>query len=41
MQAETVKLTAAAKTGSLDNVRSAFRATVKTCDACHDLYREK
>ena len=41
MQAETVKLTAAAKTGSLDSVRSAFRATVKTCDACHDLYREK
>ena len=41
MQAETVKLTAAAKTGSLDSVRSAFRATANSCDACHDLYREK
>lgn len=41
MQAETVKLTAAAKTGNVDNVRSAFRATAKACDACHDAYREK
>jgi cytochrome c556 len=41
MQAETVKLTAAAKTGNLDNVRNAFRATAKACDACHDDYREK
>lgn len=41
MQADTVKLTAAAKTGNLDNVRTAFRATAKACDSCHDLYREK
>lgn len=41
MQAETVKLTAAAKTGNLDNVRAQFRATAKSCDACHDAYREK
>ena len=41
MQAETVKLTAAAKTGNLDNVRTQFRATAKSCDACHDAYREK
>lgn len=41
MQAETVKLTAAAKTGNLDNVRTAFRATARACDNCHDLYREK
>jgi cytochrome c556 len=41
MQAETVKLTAAAKSGSLDNVRTQFRATAKSCDACHDAYREK
>ncbi|MCU0768741.1 MAG: cytochrome c [Burkholderiaceae bacterium] len=41
MQAETVKLTAAAKSGSLDNVRNQFRATAKSCDSCHDLYREK
>lgn len=41
MQAETVKLTAAARTGNLDNVRNAVRATVKTCDTCHDDYRSK
>jgi cytochrome c556 len=41
MQAETVKLTAAARTGNLDNVRNAFRATAKSCDNCHDVYREK
>jgi len=41
MQAETVKLTAAAKTGNLDAIRNQFRATVKTCDACHDAYRDK
>ena len=41
MQAETVKLTAAARTGNLDSVRNAFRATAKACDTCHDQYREK
>lgn len=41
MQAETVKLTAAAKGGNLDAIRNQFRATVKSCDACHDAYREK
>jgi cytochrome c556 len=41
MQAETVKLTAAAKTGNLDTIRNQFRATAKSCDACHDAYREK
>lgn len=41
MQAETVKLTAAAKAGNLDALRNQFRATVKTCDACHDAYRDK
>jgi cytochrome c556 len=41
MQAETVKLTAAAKTGKLDAIRTAFFATAKACDACHDEYREK
>lgn len=41
MQAETVKLTAAAKSGNLDAIRNQFRTTVKTCDACHDAYREK
>jgi cytochrome c556 len=41
MQAETVKLTAAAKSGNLDSIRTQVRATIKTCDACHDNYREK
>jgi cytochrome c556 len=41
MQAETVKLTAAAKSGNLDNIRNQFRTTAKSCDACHDAYREK
>jgi cytochrome c556 len=41
MQAETVKLTAAAKTGNLDTLRTQFRATAKACDACHDVYKEK
>jgi cytochrome c556 len=41
MQAETVKLAAAAKTGNLDNLRTQFQATAKSCDACHDAYREK
>lgn len=41
MQAETVKLTAAAKSGNLDAIRTQFRATAKACDTCHDSYREK
>jgi cytochrome c556 len=41
MQAEAVKLTAAAKSGNLDSIRNQFRATAKSCDACHDAYREK
>lgn len=41
MQAETVKLTGAAKSGSPEALRNQFRATAKTCDACHDTYREK
>jgi cytochrome c556 len=41
MQAETAKLAAAANSGNLDSIRNQFRATAKTCDACHDNYREK
>jgi cytochrome c556 len=41
MQAETVKLTAAARSGNLDNVRAAARATAKACDSCHDDFRSK
>ena len=38
MQAETVKLAAAAKTGNLDNLKSAYAATRETCKACHDAF---
>lgn len=41
LQAETVKLAAAAKTGSLENLKTAFAATADTCKACHDAYRAK
>lgn len=41
MQAETVKLAAAAKTGSLDNLKKAFGDTASSCKACHDSYRSK
>lgn len=39
LQAETVKLVAAAKTNNLDNLKAAFGATAGTCKACHDNYR--
>ena len=41
LQAESVKLAAAAKTGSLDNLKTAFAATAETCKGCHDAYRAK
>ncbi len=41
LQAETVKLAAAAKTGSLDNLKAAFGATAGSCKACHDNFRAK
>jgi cytochrome c556 len=41
MQAETVKLTAAAKSGNMDVLRKQFEATAKSCDTCHDDFREK
>lgn len=40
MQAETVKLSAAAKTGNLDAVKTAFGAVGQSCKACHDVYRD-
>lgn len=40
MQAELVKLSAAAKTGNLDAVKTAFGAAGQTCKACHDAYRK-
>ncbi len=39
-QAETVKLQAAAKTGNLDAIKTAFGATGASCKACHDNFRK-
>ncbi|WP_198970257.1 c-type cytochrome [Xylophilus sp. ASV27] len=41
MQAETLKLAAAAKTGSLDEVKAAFGPAANSCKACHDAYRSR
>ncbi|MCW5236072.1 cytochrome c [Verminephrobacter eiseniae] len=41
MQAETVKLAAAAQTGSLDSLKAAFGATADSCKSCHDSFRAK
>lgn len=40
MQGEVMKLSAAAKTGNLDAVKTAFGAAGQTCKACHDEYRK-
>ena len=39
--AETAKLAAAAKTGNLDALKTAFAATADTCKTCHDAFRNK
>jgi len=39
MQAEVVKLDAAAKTGSLDAIKAAVGAVGGSCKACHDDFR--
>jgi cytochrome c556 len=39
MQAEAVKLEAAAKSGNLDSVKAAVGDLGKACKACHDDYR--
>lgn len=41
LMAETAKLAAAAKTGNLDSLKTAFAATAGTCKACHDAYRNQ
>jgi cytochrome c556 len=41
MQGEVVKLAAAAKTGNLDNLKSAFGPAAESCKACHDEFRAK
>lgn len=38
--AETVKLSAAAKTGNLDQIKAAFGAVAGSCKSCHDAFRE-
>jgi cytochrome c556 len=40
LQAEATKLSAAAKTGNLDNIKTAFAATGGTCKGCHDNFRK-
>lgn len=41
LMAETAKLAAAAKTGNLDTLKTAFAATADTCKSCHDTFRNK
>jgi cytochrome c556 len=41
MQDEVVKLQAATKTGSLDQIKAAFGDAGKACKACHDNYRKE
>ncbi len=38
MQAEVVKLQAASRTGDLDALRAAYRATGAACKNCHDAF---
>ena len=40
IQAEAAKLNAAAKTGNLDAIKTAFGAVGQSCKACHDNYRK-
>ena len=40
LQTETAKLNAAAKTGNLDAIKTAFGAVGQSCKACHDAYRK-
>ena len=41
MQIEMSKLSAAAKTGSLDSIKTAVSATGGTCKTCHDAFRKE
>ena len=41
MQAEVAKVAAAAKTGSLDNLKAAFGPAAQSCKACHDDFRKR
>ena len=39
--AESAKLAAATKTGTLEGMKAAFGATANSCKSCHDAYRNK
>ena len=41
LQADSVKLSAAAKTGDLAQVKAAFGAVGQSCKGCHDNYKNK
>ncbi|MDR0227052.1 MAG: cytochrome c [Burkholderiaceae bacterium] len=41
MQAETVKLVAAAKSGNLDQLKAAFGPASSSCKSCHDSFRNR
>lgn len=41
LQAATAQLAAAAKTGNLDSVKTAFGAVDQSCRACHRAYRNR
>lgn len=41
LQGETAKLNAAAKTGNLDAIKTAFGAVGQSCKACHDNFRKE
>jgi cytochrome c556 len=41
LQVETAKLSTAAKTGSLDNIKAAMGGVGGACKSCHDAFRSK
>jgi cytochrome c556 len=41
LQAESIKLVAATKTGKEDTFKAAFTATASTCKSCHDDFKNK
>ena len=41
LQAETAKLNTAAKTGNLDNIKTAMGGVGAACKACHDVFQAK
>ncbi len=41
LQTEMTKLSAAAKTGSLDNIKAALGGVANNCKGCHDAFRKE